>query len=117
MVTPHQIARFIEARPGLWSSEDELQERVFGVLAPLGFVREVAFTGASRIDLFCEATGVGVEVKITGSPAAILRQLLRYSGVPSVLGLVLATTKPVRVPDSLGGKPVAIAGLWKWGVL
>jgi hypothetical protein len=115
-MTPAEVARAIEARPGRWADEEQLQEHLAQVLAPLGFTREV-IAGADRFDF--AADGLIVEVKVGGTPATVIRQLLRYAARPDVSGLVLAATKASlgATPDTLSGKPVAIARLWLWGLL
>lgn len=56
---------------------------------------------------------IGVEVKLKGQPAAILRQLERYAADPTLAALVLVTAKPVALPLLIGGKPVRIIDLGK----
>lgn len=116
-MTPAEVARAIEARPGRWADEEQLQEHLGRVLAPLGFAREVV-AGADRFDFI--ADGLVVEVKVGGTPAAVIRQLLRYAERTDVSGLVLAATKATlgaATPGTLCGKPVAVARLWLWGLV
>ena len=115
-MSPAALATHIEQRPGRWADEEQLQEHLDLVLSPLGFEREVV-SGADRFDF--AGAGVVVEIKVASTPAAVLRQLLRYAERPDVLGLVLATTKPslAALPAELAGKPVAVARLWLWGLL
>jgi alkanesulfonate monooxygenase SsuD/methylene tetrahydromethanopterin reductase-like flavin-dependent oxidoreductase (luciferase family) len=115
-MTPAEVARRIERTPGRWADEEQLQEHLYRTLSPLGFDREVV-DGADRYDFARD--GLIVEVKVAGTPATVLRQLLRYAERPDVAGLVLATTKPTlgEAPQTLGGKPVAVARLWLWGLL
>lgn len=118
-VVPADVAALIERRSGRWADEEQLQEHLDRVLAPIGFHREVV-AGADRFDFWWPApAGVVVEVKVAGTPASVLRQLLRYAERRDVRGLVLATTKPTlgaAVPSLLAGKPVAVARLWLWGL-
>lgn len=53
----------------------------------------------------------GVEVKIKGQAAAIVRQLKRYAEEPRILGLVLVTLKPVAVPATINAKPVVVLNM------
>ena len=114
-MTPAEVASLIERSPGRWADEEQLQEHLDSVLAPAGFEREVV-AGADRFDFAAE--GLVVEVKVAGSPATVLRQLLRYADRPDVEGLVLVSTKASlgAVPAEMMGKPVAVARLWLWGL-
>lgn len=117
-MTPVEVATLVESRPGRWADEEQLQEHLDRTLAPLGFVREVV-AGGDRFD-FWHPDGCVVEVKVAGSVASVLRQLVRYASRDDVSSLVLATTKPWHwavSPVELNGKPVAVARLWLWGVM
>lgn len=110
------LAALLEGSPGRWNGEASLQNHLETVLAPLGFEREVT-AGHDRFDFYRPADRIVVEVKIAGSPAQVLRQLLRYAGRPDVDGLVLATMRGTLVrtlPPAMLGKPVAAARLWIW---
>jgi hypothetical protein len=74
--------------------EYELQDAVASCLVDAGIdlAREVVLDGAGRIDFLTHA-GVGIELKVDGSPASVLRQLHRYSHAPGVTALVLITTR------------------------
>lgn len=50
---------------------------------------------------------IGLEVKIKGQAAAILRQMRRYAAEDGLDGLVLMTARPVSVPAAIGGKPAS----------
>lgn len=54
---------------------------------------------------------IGIEVKIKGAPREIVRQLVRYAGEVQIAGLVLVTARPMRLPPTLQGKPVAMVDL------
>jgi len=81
--------------------------------------REVRLAdGISRIDLvvidpLMLATTVGIEVKVDGSAADVVRQLTRYSKEPTLDGLVLVTTrsKHHHIPTELNAKPVRLVSL------
>lgn len=118
-MNPTEIARTIESTPGRWGTEDDLQQHLGEVLAGAGFEREVSLSARDRLDLWNADSGIAVEVKVDGSAAAVLRQILRYADRPEVRGIVLATTRPgcaSHMPESLCGKPVAVARLWLWGL-
>jgi hypothetical protein len=90
-------------------NEAACQEAIADALAREGvqFVREARLGPRSRIDFLC-ADGVGIEVKVEGSGAAVARQLKQYELFDSVKSLILVTrrsidprpagfTKPIRV--------------------
>lgn len=56
-------------------------------------------------------TFTGVEVKIKGQPAAIIRQIKGYAADARFSGFILASSKPVAIPGMIGGKPVAVLDL------
>lgn len=74
--------------------------------------REVRLDERSRID-FLTRTGVGIEVKVGGSLAAVTRQMTRYATHSQVRELLLVTTRASHhhIPLSLGGKHVALYSL------
>lgn len=95
------------------TSEAELQEAVAAALATDGFKfeREVVLGPGDRIDFVVELDGcrVGIECKVKGSPAEILRQVHRYVCHEQLAALILVTTR-VRhaVPSMMNEKPVEI---------
>lgn len=54
---------------------------------------------------------VGIEVKLKGAAPAIRRQLAGYAAEPGLAGLVLVTSRPMALPATIGGKPVAALDL------
>lgn len=55
---------------------------------------------------------VGIEVKIKGQPAAIVRQIKGYAREETISGLILITSKPVPLcPTIIHGKPVAVVDM------
>lgn len=101
--------------------EDEkaTQAAIAGVLAsefPGNYEREVHVAGGI-IDFVVIASTragssmTGVEVKIKGQPAAIIRQLKGYAEEPMLAGLILVTSKPVALPDMISGKPLGLLDL------
>lgn len=98
------------------SSEERLQDGIEAVLRDLGvaFVREARLSDEDRID-FITHDGVGIEVKVDGSAASVLRQLHRYAHLDTVQALVLVTTKRRhQVPAALGKKPVRVVYTRGW---
>jgi hypothetical protein len=103
-----------------YSDERELQdgiEQVLGQRDRLAFYREFNLDARNRIDFYFPAHEVGLEVKIQGSAAMVLKQLERYAKFSQIDGLVLVTGrvqsglfgareiqgKPLRVVQLLGG--------------
>lgn len=95
------------------TSEAELQEAVAAALTADGFrfEREVVLGLGDRIDFVVDVDGcqVGIECKVKGSPAEILRQVHRYVYHEQLAGLILVTTR-VRhaIPPTMNDKPVEI---------
>lgn len=71
----------------------------------------IDFVVVERIDGLAVVPGVGIEVKLKGRPGAIRRQVKGYADEPSIAALVLATARPIAMPVSIGGKPVAVLDL------
>jgi hypothetical protein len=95
-------------------TEDDLQAALKECLDLAGVYpeREVRLSdGQSRIDLL--AGGVGIEVKLEGSWANVVRQLTRYAKCREIISLVLVTTraKHHHLPDQLCGKPLSLVSL------
>lgn len=99
------------ARP-TFTNEKQLQEALDDALraADVTASREFKLYGdAGRID-FLTLEGVGIEVKIKGAWADVVRQLTRYANSPEVTRLILVTTKTEHtrtIPRVIGGKQVA----------
>ncbi len=99
-----------------FSNEADLQDGIEEVLTAKGcsFERECALEGAGVID-FLLAGGIGIEIKIKGSPVLVTRQLLRYAECEDVKELVLVTARSRLgdLPDTLRGKRVTVVSLWE----
>ncbi len=92
-----------------FSLHDALAARL--TKAGIEFHREVRMGLHKRPDfVIC---GIAVELKIGGGAMAILRQLKRYADTPEINGVVLVTTRPVNLPETLGGKPLRGVNLWR----
>jgi hypothetical protein len=94
-------------------TEDDLQREITTALAVDGMEprREVSLDAYSRIDLMVGR--IGIEVKIGGSWADVVRQLTRYSKHPDIDELILVTTRTRHhhIPTELNGKPVHLVSL------
>jgi hypothetical protein len=73
--------------------------------------REVRLTTRDRIDILTDR--VGIEVKVRGATDALLRQLQRYAQHTQIDALIVVTTvaKHRSLPQSVGGKPLAVIHL------
>lgn len=94
-------------------TEEALQESLFTVLEPLGFVREHKVP-SGRLDFYHE-DGIGIEVKIQGAGMAVARQMGRYAEEDTINCLILVTTKPTMVrsmPDSMCDVPIHCVPLY-----
>lgn len=93
--------------------EDEIrtQAAIHGDLLACfgGFVEREAGAPGGRIDF--RVADIGCEVKLKGSPSAIIRQCTRYLGSPTLSGLVLITAKRVDLPATINGKPCRVVNL------
>lgn len=98
-----------------FQNELELQDGIGQVLDRVGmpYQREVALSKADRIDFL--VGDCGIEVKVDGSTAAVLRQLHRYSQQERIASLVLVTNRARHhdLPSALSGKPVELVELWR----
>lgn len=72
-------------------------------------VREARIGAGERIDFLVD--GTGIEVKVAGSVASVMRQLRRYANTRQVDELVLVTTKVAHRElhgVTLSGVPVSV---------
>lgn len=69
--------------------------------------REVRVTGGV-IDFLIPSAGIGIEVKIKGTAADVLRQLRGYADDERIRRLVLVTSKPFAMPDAIGRRQIGI---------
>ena len=92
--------------------EKDTQEDMARVFKAIGLPmrREVEVAPGSVID-FLGATGIGVEVKLKGSPRSIYRQLERYTASGAVKGIVLATNRAMGLPETINGVPARVVSL------
>ncbi len=119
--TPAQASHLIVAHLGSgtydWIDERGLQEEVEDRLAErFSFHREKALSARDRPDFLVTIDGrtVAVEVKVQGSPNAILSQLGRYAAHADVDAVVLASgrrTLLAGVPTAIHATPVAVVYL------
>lgn len=91
------------------NDESELASAVARLLTEAGipFEQEYRLSRRDRIDFLVD--GVGIELKVDGSPADIIRQLNRYAEHDAILELLLVTTKRklfYSAPVQLNGKLV-----------
>lgn len=101
---------------GPFTPEIEVQDAIEQILieAEIPYTREADLDEVGRID-FLVQHGIGIEVKVDGSPASVAHQLWRYCKSPDVQALVLVTTKARLAPKvaTILEKPIRIVKLWK----
>ena len=114
-----QVYRALTAlRAPLQRGEYDLHRLVGETLAAAGIAaeHEKKLAPRCRIDFLCG--GVGVEIKRgKPGPARLLPQLARYCACEEVAGVILVSERSVRLPATLGGKPVRNLCLNRlWGI-
>jgi hypothetical protein len=79
----------------------------------ISFRREVRLGDGDIVDFMIDGPieGIAIEVKIKGNARSIYRQLERYCAHDEVRAIILATNVPMNLPDTINGKPTAIAAL------
>lgn len=60
------------------------------------------------IDFWLPDCSIGVEVKIKGRASEIAKQVESYTVDDRIAAVLLATSKPVSLPDAFNGKPVFV---------
>lgn len=93
------------------SDEKALQAAIADVLTDVAipFEREASVAGGVIDFLF--PFGTGLEVKIGGSARDVLRQLEGYAEDERISNLILATSAPMAMPETIGGKRCTIVNL------
>jgi alkanesulfonate monooxygenase SsuD/methylene tetrahydromethanopterin reductase-like flavin-dependent oxidoreductase (luciferase family) len=112
-----QVAEALRAYRFRFADEGRLQDAIEGALRASGFTleREVRLDPANRIDFMVGR--VGIEVKVAGSPSAVLRQLTRYAQSGQVDGLILVTNRARHAqPRRIGVTPVEVVSLMEAGL-
>ncbi len=112
------VERALRAHRFRFVNERELQDGIEIVLrgAGLGFTREASLGPAGTIDFLID--DLGVEVKVAGSRADVVRQVHRYLQVDALASILVVTTRAqlARLPESISGKPVRalhlVGGAW-----
>jgi hypothetical protein len=112
-----RLSAFLVSFRYLFNSEVSLHEALSDVLARAGepAEREKILDARNRADLFL-AGGLLIEVKVDGSLSAALRQCERYSGLPQVEGVILASTaawarRQLVTRPKMAGKPFGMVHL------
>lgn len=116
-MTPAALAALIRPhlRPGI-ATERELQDQIERILAGAGiaYERERALSKRDRPDFL--VGGTALEVKIGGTGAALLQQVIRYLEHDTVTGvLAISTRTQHRLPAEAMGKPVVLIHLTVFG--
>lgn len=85
------------------------------------YEREYHLREADIIDFYFPDHHIGLELKVKGSPASVMRQLQRYARSPEVDALILMTGHAALAAGcaaslSLAGKPVHVIATWAGGL-
>ncbi len=95
-----------------FNSEAELQSGVQRFLSAKYTVQaEVELSRMDRIDFLIG--GIGIELKVDGSRADVIRQLHRYAQSDRIEALILVTsrTRHNDMPETINGKPLRVISL------
>lgn len=106
------VIAILRGRRLLISHELAVQRQLAEIFreAGLSFDREVSVEGG-RLDFLESPRGLAIEVKVKGSPRGFHRQLSGYASDPRVDEILLVTTRPCGMPETINGKPVSVFGL------
>lgn len=99
--------------------EDGVHARLLDILTGGDWIEEFRLDEKSRPDFFHAGDGIVVEVKVAGSPSAVLAQLVRYADHPKVRAVVLVTNLArlsAFMPAELRRKPIRIVKLWRCAI-
>lgn len=115
-ITVGQVLEALEAFRFTYDNEIELQSAIAMAFADrhVPYEREARLGPDLKID-FLIPGGIGVEIKIKGSPSDVARQLLAYANRPEITCLILVTARAAlsRLPGSLLGKKLYVVPLWR----
>lgn len=95
-----------------FSTEKETQAEIAVALGSAGiaFEREKVIVGQRRIDFLCDGD-IGIEVKLTGSPMTIHRQVSDYCGSGMISSIIIATARSIGFPREIAGKRCVVLPL------
>ncbi len=108
------IGKLTRRRRFTLSTEKATQGELATAFEEAGIVllREHRLSARDVLDFFDPATGLVVEVKVTGAGKMdTYRQLARYAAHEPVRGLLLLTNLAMGLPDLIEGKPAFQASL------
>jgi hypothetical protein len=92
-------------------TQADIEASLLAELATEDVRREHRLGAADRPDFFVKGAVV-IEVKGPRHRApAVERQLARYAAYPEVRVILLATSRAMRLPAAIGGKPVRVINL------
>lgn len=113
-----KIVALIERSRLPLADEKALQTKLLILLGAAGFaaLREVRLSDQDIVDFMVFdadslLAGLAIEVKIKGQRRSIYKQLERYCSHPRVTEIILVTNVPMGLPETINGKPCAIANL------
>lgn len=97
-----------------YTDEQDLQMAIWNKLLRAGVEveREFVLGPGERPDFFIPGEGLAIEVKVDGSPAVHVGQMVRYARHEVVRELLLIRPKPDKMPPAIGGKPLHVISFW-----
>ena len=112
MSIPQAVTAALTSTRYLATNEKDLQQALESHLLSQGIpvVREWSLS-TGIIDLYLPGPCVGIEVKIKGSTASVIRQLHRYVRDGSLKYVMLATTNrrlAAAIPSEITGTPITV---------
>lgn len=118
MLTAAQLVERLLAYRIPIGQELAMQQAVAEILDREGCLFEREFDlgpGRGRIDFYLPTIRVGLELKVKGSPADVLRQLQRYTTSDQIDALILVSGRARfgAFPSTLGGKALHVAAIWR----
>lgn len=89
------VATMLRGHTFRYENEKMLQHGIEEALTGLPVTPEFRIDGRSRIDFIVELSPftIGIEIKVSSSPAEVARQLRRYLKSDQIDGIVLMTTR------------------------
>lgn len=113
-MTAPEIAALLGAARFQFSSEDDLQRGIDGLLKSKGLSsqREVVLGPHDRVDFLLDG-GIGIEVKVRGNASDLGAQVERYMESARVESVIVVTSRMTHLalPETISGKRVYVVHL------
>jgi len=121
LVTAAAIAQVLHGVRLPLGRELAMQNAVSQALSVMGVAHEREYQlgpAHGRIDFFVPESGIGIELKVQGSPSDVTAQLFRYALSHQVRELVLVSGRVQlrNLPPTLHSKPLTVVSTWRSGL-